>query len=107
MFEIFKISYTDEGNLRIEANAATEMSFEIKNLKKLDYAAMMKDILSIAFPLLMADVATAELYDGNPEAYTGNDHVYLWRLNQFAKKYHNHLVNVDTDLLALEQPNGR
>jgi hypothetical protein len=99
MQNIISITFNGiEDYIRVEAVAATEITFEIDtNQGPLDYAEIVADVCGVLPPLLRADMDTAEMYD-NAGRTTPNS-ADLHMIAMFRRKYAAALNVIECDLL--------
>lgn len=93
---LISISLTDQGNLFVQAIAATEMSFEVITGAK-EYQNTLRDICYMLPRLMSLDVDTAEMYDD--AGRTQQSKTDLLIVHKFKTVYKSRLMNVDCDLL--------
>jgi len=98
--DIVTISHIAGGYLYVNLLASTDIAFTIAEPDD----QTLQDVLAVIWPLMMLDAATAELYDGDLQAYNGDDFVYLMKVQKFYKKYKTRLSNITTDIFELELP---
>lgn len=94
--DFIKISFTDQGQLRVEAAAATTMIFEV-DFGPADYNDAIADICGVLPALLRADVATEEMFDD--AGRTQPNPIDLQIICMFKAKYGPRLAVEECDLL--------